>query len=147
MSSEVETKLIVPALAPLYRGLGQFTNPFLRIVFALIIAPDGWAKLTNPQFAADVTGLIAKLGFPAPTAWFWLVALLEFAGAIALGLGLLTRVLGAMFTIQMLVIAIGVHWPEGRGYQYPFLLAAVAFALTLSGGGRWSLDRLIGREF
>ena len=147
MSSEVDTKLVVPALAPVYRGLGQFTNPFLRIVCALILVPDGWTKLTNPQFAADVTGLIAKLGFLDPMAWFWFIALLEFAGGIALALGFLTRLLGAMLTIEMLVIAFGLHWPAGRSISFDILLAAVAFALTLRGGGRWSLDRLIGRVF
>ena len=147
MSSEVETKLFVPALAPLYRCLGQFTNLFLRIVYALLIVPSGYAKFTNPDFAANVTAIIAKLGFAPAPAWFWFVAFLETVGVAALAAGFLTRLWGVFFTIEMLIIAIGVHWPTGHGYNYPFLLAAVAFALTLRGGGRWSLDRLIGREF
>ena len=147
MSGEADTKLILPALAPLYRCLGQFTNPFLRVVFALLIVPSGYAKFTNPQFAANVTDTIAKLGFAPPTAWFWVVAALETVGVAGLAVGLFTRLWAALFTIEMLVIAIGVYLPTGHGYQYPFLLAAVALALTLRGGGRWSLDRAIGREF
>jgi putative oxidoreductase len=147
MAVKGETRLVIPALGPVYRCLGQFADPLLRVTFALLVFPSGHAKLTNPRFAAEVTDLIARLGFPWPGAWFLFIALLETVGVAALAAGLFTRLLGAIFTIEMLIVAIGVHWPEGRGYQYPFLLAAVAFALALRGGGRWSLDRLIGREF
>ena len=147
MANAGETRLIVPALAPLYNCTAALTNPMLRVVFALLIVPSGLAKCTNPEFAAHVTDIIARLGFAPPRAWFWFVAFLETAGVVAFAAGLFTRVWGALFTIEMLIIAIGVHWPTGKGYQYPLLLATVAFALTLRGGGRWSLDRLIGREF
>lgn len=151
MAASGETRLIIPALAPVYNCLGQFTNPLLRVVFALQVVPPGWAKLTNPKFAAEVAGLVARIGLPAPAAWTWLVAALEFFGGIALALGLLTRPLAAMFIVQMLVIAVGLHWPGGRGMSfdlmYDLLLAALAVAFALRGGGRWSLDRLIGREF
>lgn len=142
-----EPKLIIPALAPLYNCTASLTNPLLRVVFALIVIPPGYAKLTDPQFAAMVADMIARMGFPAPAAWTLLVGALECFGGIALALGLFTRPVAAAFTAQMLVIALGIDWPSGHGYQFSFLLAAIAFALALRGGGRWSLDRLIGREF
>ena len=145
-SGESETKLVIPALGCVYRCLGCVVNPLLRVVFAVLVAPSGFAKLTDPAFASEVNGLISKLGFPAPNVWFYLIVLLETAGSISLAFGFLTRLVAGIFVIEMLVIAIGVHLPTGHGYQYPFLLAAVAFTLFLRGGGRWSIDRLIGRE-
>jgi putative oxidoreductase len=145
-SNEGQTKLVIPALGCVYRCPGCFVNPFLRVVFAALVAPSGFAKLTDPDFAAQVHGLIGKLGFSSPDIWFYLIVLLETAGSISLAFGFLTRLVAGIFVIEMLVIAIGVHLPTGHGYQYPFLLAAVALTLTLRGGGRWSIDRLIGRE-
>jgi uncharacterized membrane protein YphA (DoxX/SURF4 family) len=47
----------------------------------------------------------------------------------------------------MMVIAVAVDIPRGRGYQLTLLWAAVAFVISWRGGGRWSVDRWIGREF
>jgi putative oxidoreductase len=51
----------------------------------------------------------------------------------------------------MLAVAATIHlgagffWSEG-GWEYPVLWAIVAGSFAIRGGGRWSLDRLIGRE-
>ena len=47
----------------------------------------------------------------------------------------------------LLVIAVAVDIPDGRGYSFTLLWAAVAFAIALRGSGKLSLDRWIGREF
>ena len=40
------------------------------------------------------------------------------------------------------------NWSWGkRGMEYALFMGIVAFAILLRGGGRYSLDRLIGREF
>jgi putative oxidoreductase len=44
-----------------------------------------------------------------------------------------------------------VHMPKGfaagqGGYEYVLLLGIVMFAIAMRGGGRYSLDRFIGRE-
>jgi putative oxidoreductase len=51
----------------------------------------------------------------------------------------------------LLVAAFGVHlgngffWTAG-GFEYPLLWGIVTLAFVLRGGGRFSLDALIGRE-
>ena len=40
------------------------------------------------------------------------------------------------------------NWSWGRrGMEYALFMGIVPLAIFLRGGGRWSLDRLIGREF
>jgi len=80
-----------------------------------------------------------------PLAWF--VTLLEFGGGLLLAAGLLTRPVALMIAVEMLVIAVTVDIPRGRGYQLTLLWSAIALAISWRGGGRFSLDRWLGREF
>jgi len=57
----------------------------------------------------------------------------------------------AACAIDLAVITFAVLWPKGFGWShggYEFLLmwTLIMFAITLGGGGPYSLDRLIGRE-
>jgi putative oxidoreductase len=146
MSRDDGTKLIIPALAPIYRCTEMWAWPLVRATCGLMLLPHGIPKFTNPAFAASVTGTIAKLGFTPPVAWFWFVALLETVGGVMLAVGLLTRLVALMITIEMLVISFAVLLPAGRPYQFTLMWALLAFAIVLRGGGRRSLDSLIGRE-
>ena len=51
----------------------------------------------------------------------------------------------------MAVISFAVLYPNWswgkRGMEYALFMGIVALAILLRGGGRYSLDRLIGREF
>jgi uncharacterized membrane protein YphA (DoxX/SURF4 family) len=40
----------------------------------------------------------------------------------------------------------GMFWTSG-GIEVALLLCLISFAFVLGGGGRYSLDRVIGREF
>ena len=139
-------RLIIPALAPLYRGLGELAWPLIRIVAGLNLVPFGWHKLTGPLFDADVQ-LFHQLGFEPAVPLAWFVTGLEFIGGFMLAAGLLTRPIALMIAVEMLVIAFAVDIPRGRGYQLTLLWSAIAFAISWRGGGRFSLDRWIGREF
>jgi putative oxidoreductase len=140
------TRLIIPALKPLYDWLGRFSYPFIRIVIGLTMVPHGWDKLTVPKTQASVTSLIDKLGFHPATGFFWLIAGLEFFGGIMLALGLLTRLIALMFAVELMVIIFGVFVPGGRPIEYLLMWALIMLAFVFGGGGRYSLDRLIGRE-
>lgn len=146
MEKATTNRLIVPALGPFYASLGRFANPFQRIVFALLVMPSGWQKFTDPVVQANAAASISQLGFPPPSFWFWFVAALELFGGLALALGLLTRVVALLFFVAMLVAAFAML-EEAGAYQYPLIMAALAFIFFLRGGRDYSLDRLIGREF
>ncbi|HLJ19625.1 MAG TPA: DoxX family protein [Stellaceae bacterium] len=141
-----EPRLIVPALGPVYRALGGCGDLLLRIMCGALLLPPGWHKLTGPLFDRDVE-LFHQLGFEPAVPLMWFITALELVGGLCLILGLLTRPIALMVAVEMLVIAIAVDIPNGRGYSFTLLWAAVAIAIFLRGGGRLSVDRWIGREF
>ena len=81
--------------------------------------------------------------FMRPT-WLWLAAaaLSELLGGILIALGLLTR-LGAFLIACVMITAIAVvHLPA----FYQLSLLATTLSLMASGGGKLSVDLLIGRR-
>jgi putative oxidoreductase len=141
-----EPRLLVPALAPLYRALGGRGDVLLRVVCGAILLPPGWHKLTGPLFERDVA-LFHQLGFEPAVPLMWFITGLELVGGVFLIVGFLTRPIALMIAVEMLVIAFAVDIPSGRGYSFTLLWAAVALSIALRGGGKLSVDRWLGREF
>jgi putative oxidoreductase len=141
-----ESRLIIPALAPLYRALAGCGDVLLRVVCGAILLPPGWHKLTGPLFERDVA-LFHQLGFEPAVPLMWFITGLELVGGVFVIIGFLTRPIALMVAVEMLVIAFAVDIPNGRGYSFTLLWAAVAVAIFIRGGGGLSIDRRIGREF
>jgi putative oxidoreductase len=145
-------RLIIPVLAGAYRTLGPIAYAAIRVLTALILFPGGIDKLFYGGAARIATGAITAMGWPLPYAWAWTVTCIEFFGAIMLALGLFTRPVAFAMTVQLAVIAFGImikrglFWTSG-GIEVALLLGLITFAFVLGGGGRYSLDHLIGREF
>jgi len=91
----------------------------------------------------------ADMGFDSMF-WIWSGLAIEFAGGIALILGLFTRFWAAAAAIELAIITM-IYWKTGfswlsRGYEYTLLWGLVCFAIALRGGGPYSVDRAIGKE-
>jgi putative oxidoreductase len=123
-----------------------------RIWMALLILPSGWEKVFDNGVARIAAGNVLKTGFYPPIFWAWVVAWLELAGMLMLAAGLLTRPIAFLFFVEMAVITLTIQMPNGyfwtsRGCEFALLLTVVSFAFVMGGGGKYSLDRRIGREF
>ena len=114
-----------------------------------------------------VLGAFGGYGFAGTMNFFtetmhlpWLIAFLviaiEFFGAIALILGLTTRLAAFGITVVALGIVITSHiqygffmnWygtQKGEGIEYFILYIAISASLIITGGGKFSVDRLIQR--
>jgi putative oxidoreductase len=148
-----DTKPLVPSLAAVTGALSPLAEPALRVVAGLMLVPHGAQKLFGAfgGYGVEATGqfFATKLGLPAPLAL--LAGVIEVFGGIALALGLLTR-LAAILVVGLMAVAIlAVHLPAGYfwtagGFEYPLLWGVVALYFAIRGGGRISVDGLIGRE-
>jgi putative oxidoreductase len=146
-------KPIIPAISVISDALSPFAEPVLRITTGLLLVPHGAQKLFGAfgGYGLEATGqfFATKLGLPAS---FALIAgLIEFVGGFALAFGLATRAVAALVFAVMAVAAVQVHLPAGffwtsGGFEYPLLWAVTALVFAIRGGGRYSLDALIGRE-
>jgi putative oxidoreductase len=77
---------------------------------------------------------------------------IEFAGGVALALGLLSRFAGIALFGDMVMAMITVTWATGLntnnpppGYQLNLALGVLALVVALLGAGRFSLDAMVGR--
>jgi putative oxidoreductase len=79
--------------------------------------------------------------------------LVEFGSALAMAVGLLTRLAGLALFGDMVMAMITVTWATGinatnppPGYQLNLALAVLALVVALLGAGRFSLDAVVGRR-
>ena len=147
-----KSKLIFPQLAGFYGVVAPLGYAFLRIVIALVLLPDGLEKIFLGGTDRIAAGNIAKLGLQYPHAWAWAVALLEFFGSFLLAFGLFTRPVAVAFAVMLTVIVFGIALPRGyfwtvNGGEVGLLLDFAVIGFIFGGGGRYSVDRMIGREF
>lgn len=131
----------------------------LRITLGLVIFPHGAQKMFGwfggHGFAGTMHHFTENMGIPYI---FALAAILaESVGAVALVAGLGSRIaaLGIGITIGVAAIMVSaqhgffMNWfgnQAGEGFEYHLLVVGMAIALLISGGGKWSVDRLLAKE-
>ena len=138
------------------RAASTLQSPFLllvRLYWGIQLAQNGWGKLHN---LGRVTEFFSSLGLPAPGATATFVATVEFVGGILLAIGLLSRFMGLVITVDMLIAYIMADREAffsfisdpGKFYvadPYTFLFAALLIAIF--GPGRIALDTWLLRRY
>ncbi|WP_228836771.1 DoxX family protein [Nocardia brasiliensis] len=121
----------------------------LRIAVGLTMAAHGAQKLFGwfGGGGLDGTGkFFSSKGYPAGEAMAFVAGVTETFGGLALAVGLLTPLAGAA-VVGTLLNAIAVKGAGAffapKGIEYELILTAAAAALTLTGPGRYALDRFI----
>ena len=152
MDSEIDRRrLIVPGMASIYQHFAPYSYAFMRFATGAILVPHGINKVlygSIDRYAAN----IGSKGIPFAELLAYLVFFTESVGAFCLAIGLFTRIGAAMIGIQMLVIAFVFQWKYGyfwtsRGYEFALMWALLCVAIWFRGGGRYSVDHYIGKEF
>ncbi len=118
----------------------------LRFGVGIVMTVHGFQKIFQlgvGQLAEMWTGMVPLAQIAAP-----IVSIVEFAGGIALILGVLTRVAAALLAMDMLGAIFIVHLPNGfyvpDGYEFTLALFTAMACLTLTGAGAYSVDALMG---
>src|ERR1700676_3593452 len=151
MAAHDEPKLIFPALAGLYQRFSPFSYAFMRFATGAVLVPHGIQKVLNVPIAKFAPNIAAK-GLPFAEGLTYLTYFAESIAAACLAIGLFTRIAAAIVGIEMLVIVFLFQWQFGyfwtaRGYEFALLWALLCIAIFFKGGGRYSVDRIIGKEF
>jgi putative oxidoreductase len=79
--------------------------------------------------------------------------LIEFGAAVALALGIVSRLAALALFGDMVMAMVTVSWAHGinslsntPGYEFNLALAAMALVIVGVGAGRWSVDAVIARR-
>ena len=144
----------------LFQTNDKFSYWIPRVILGCVMFPHGAQKLF---------GWFGGFGFTNSMAYFtqtaglpWIIAFLiimgESLGSLGLIVGFFTR-LSALGLICIMVGAIiTVHMPNGffmnwfgkqagEGFEYHLLVIGMSIPLLISGGGKYSVDALIHKNF
>ena len=122
----------------------------VRVYWGYQFVITGWGKVTNLE---KVTGFFTSLGIPAPGVNAVFVSGLELVGGALLLIGLASRPIAFMMTINMLVAYLtadrealtSIFSDPGKFYgatPYTFLFAALL--VLIFGPGKYSVDAILG---
>jgi putative oxidoreductase len=148
-------RLIIPALGGLYDALSDFAHAVLRIGLGAILIPHGMQKLFGSFGGMGLeknAALFDKIGYSPGMFWGTLVGCTELVGGALLVIGLFTRPAALAVVIFMIngvyfLSRTGGFFWSNRGSEFAILIGLVALFLLIRGGGLWSVDRKVGREF
>jgi putative oxidoreductase len=130
----------------------------LRVLLGVVFFPHGMQKLLGlfggPGFAGAMHMFETYLGIPALFAFLAIIA--EGLGCLGLLSGFLTRLSAFGIGTNMVVAVLMIHhkfgffmnWDgkqPGEGIEYHILVIAIALALIIRGGGKWSVDGAIAK--
>ena len=119
----------------------------IRIIVGLTMFGHGTQKLFGwfgGYGLKGTGGWLESIGVKPGVFMAFLAGLSEAAGGILLGVGFLMPVAAALIIIPMLVAIFTVtgkngYWITANGFEYNFVLIAVAVSLVLTGPGQFVL--------
>ncbi len=143
----------------IFKTKNDYGPLILRAIAGTVMLAHGAQKLL---------GLFGGFGFGGTMQFFtqtmhfpwiigFLVIFIEFFGSLALILGLATRLVSVALIIVItgIICTTNIHYgffmnwfglQKGEGIEFSLLFFAITVSLLLSGGGKWSADRLVVKE-
>lgn len=120
----------------------HFAILLLRMIAGLSMAYHGYQKIfvfgAMDEFAQNVS----TLNLPFPLILAWVAALSEFLGGLLVAIGLLTRIFSFLIFLTMLIAVFVAHRGDAFSVRELAVIYMALFgALTLTGGGQFSLDK------
>jgi putative oxidoreductase len=154
MNSAAQPKLFFPGLSGIYEPLADWAYPLLRATAGLMLLPHAWPKFMVFGAQGVAANVLARRGIEPALPIAYLLMFIESVGAICITIGLLTRPFALLLLIEMLVITFKVQVPngwffsaQGGGAEFTVMWAALFLIILIRGGGHYSVDRAIGKEF
>lgn len=125
----------------------------LRIALAITLIAHGYPKLFDPSPVAFARFLRLQ-HFPAPLLSAWFMALVEFIGGLAILAGIHMTWAGWAVAFEQALVAwflkigkgIAFIAARGVGWEFNFLLMAMAIALVFLGSGPITYEAILRRR-
>lgn len=126
---------------------------FVRVYWGLQLTQNGWGKLHS---LGRVTEFFSSLGLPTPGFTAAFVATVEFTGGILLAIGLFSRLVGVVLTVDMLVAYIMadreaffsiISAPDKFTAAAPYTILFAALLILIFGPGKFALDTFLLRRY
>jgi putative oxidoreductase len=117
-----------------------------RVILAAVMIFYGWPKIRD---LASNANDFEEMGFKPGILWGTLIAIVEFAGGIAILLGFYAELAAASFGFQMMV---GAFWKlkvkkPFSDYSYDMQLFALCLVVMSQGAGAYALKAFPGTMF
>lgn len=130
----------------------------VRIALTWIFVYYGGAKLFGWFNGAGIDGtsrFFANTAHLHPGGFFAVLGgVIELGGAVAIALGIGSRLVGVALVGDMVMAMITVTWGNGihslgphQGYEINVAVAALALVIVFLGAGRYSLDAVVEQRF
>jgi putative oxidoreductase len=126
---------------------------FVRLYWGWQLVESGWGKLHNLD---NVTEFFTSLHLPAPAVTAVAISCLEFFGGILLALGLFSRLISLMLTVNLITAYITADRealssifsdPDKFMAAAPFTFLFASLLVLIFGPGKIAVDTLLGRWF
>lgn len=126
---------------------------FVRLYWGWQLVESGWGKLHNLD---KVTEFFTSLGLPMPGSTAVFISSLEFFGGILLALGLFSRVISLMLTVNLITAYITgdrealfsiFSDPDKFMAAAPFTFLFASLLILIFGPGKIAVDTLLGLWF
>jgi putative oxidoreductase len=155
MSQTSSSRYYIPAFAGLYAGFDALVLSILRVGLGVVLIPHGCQKLFGMFSGMGLNAnaaLFDKLGYQPGMFWGTLVGCTELIAGCLLVIGLFTR-LAALSVVIFMIVAVhftsttnGFFWTKS-GMEYPLLILLSALVFLVRGGGAYSVDSAMAKEF
>ena len=126
---------------------------FVRLYWGWQLVESGWGKLHHLD---KVTEFFTSLGLPMPGPTAVFISSLEFLGGILLALGLFSRLISLMLTVNLIFAYITADRealssifsePDKFMAAAPFTFLCASLLILIFGSGKIAVDTLLGRWF
>jgi putative oxidoreductase len=127
----------------------------LRVIAGALFAGHGSQKLFGWFKGHGLNGtgsFFESVGLTPGVTFAFLAGSAELAGGLLLAFGIALPIACVLLVAVMATAIATVHWKNGiwaaeGGFEFPLVLGVVAFAVTATGAGRYSLDNLFGIDW
>ena len=129
------------------RGGEDWALLSLRLATGVFLIHGVWDNIVSAERMGEFVGFLAHHGFAVPALLARVSVWAQFFCGLAFVSGALVRWGGLICVFNFVVALVMVHWHQDLRAWWPALaLIGIGALLATRGGGRLSIDRLVGGD-